>query len=166
MIKAGACCEESCPTLCLCIEAHLCNAAAISATRMLVMDRYDVSTDPCDNRLIRCNNCLQALRCICDTIAIFYKDAQDLATIIDIIAEITYHTVSGCMTAQVAHEINYQMAHAPTAQRDAGGFEDTHNGVYNHNSDAPVAVAVPYDAPKEPNAPTGANAMMTDNKKW
>ena len=38
-IKAGPCCEESCPTLCLCCEAHLCNAASVSATRMLVMDK-------------------------------------------------------------------------------------------------------------------------------
>jgi len=120
-----------------------------------------VSTDPCDNRLIRCNNCLQALRCICDTIAIFYKDAQDLATIIDIIAEITYHTVSGCMTAQVAHEINYQNAQASAANTHQQAFNDTSNGI--HDTQVPVAVAQAYEAPSEA---TGANAMMQDNKKW
>ena len=32
---------------------------AVSASRALVMDQYDLSADPCDNRLINFNNCIQ-----------------------------------------------------------------------------------------------------------
>jgi len=167
-IKAGCVpLEKECPSLCLCIESHLCNGAAVSATRMLIMDRYDVSTDKCDNQLIRCSNCLQLLRCVCDTMAIFYPEARDLANIIDIIADLTYHTVSGCMTAQVAHEINYQLEHASNAAANANGnanqspFNGAGPGVYGSQE---PAVAVAYEAPYHSN--TDANSMMTDNKKW
>lgn len=104
------------------------------------------------------------LRCICDTVAVFYPDARDLANIIDLIAEITYHTVSGCMTAQVAHEINYQLEHASDAVNANGNqssFNDAGPGIYG--SEQP-AVAVAYEAPYHSN--TDANAMMRDNKKW
>jgi hypothetical protein len=104
---------------------------------------------------------------VCDTVAIFYPDARDLANIIDMIAEITYHTVSGCMTAQVAHEINYQMQHASDAVNADGnqaGFNDVSPGIYGNQE---PAVAVPvgnYEPPRQ--EATGANAMMQDNKKW
>ncbi len=144
-IKADACCEESCPCLCLCIEAHLCNAMAISATRMFVMEKYDLQTDPCDNRLIRFNNCVQYIRCIVDIIAIFYDDARALAQIIDLIADFIYHSVSGCMTAQVAHELNYQATRPPAPPvENAGGFElPSKEGQMNPVA---VAVALPVDA--------------------
>jgi hypothetical protein len=35
MIGADKCCETSCPTLCLCCEAHCCNGLAVSASRMV-----------------------------------------------------------------------------------------------------------------------------------
>lgn len=107
-IKAGSCGESSCPTLCLCCESWVCNFAAISASRMYVMEKYDLTSDPCDYRLIRINNCLQILACICTLLSIFIQELRDIARIINCIADIFYHTVSGCMTAQVAHEINYQ----------------------------------------------------------
>lgn len=106
--KAGSCCETHCPTLCLCFEAHCCNFMAVSSSRMYVMEKYDLSSDPCDYRLIRINNCLQCLACICSILGTFISGFRELATIVDIIADIFYHCVSGCMTAQVAHEVNYQ----------------------------------------------------------
>ncbi len=141
-IQAGSCGEESCPCCCLCLEAHLCNSYAISATRMMVLDQYDLTTDPCDNRLIRFNNCLQLLRCICDTVAIFVEDVRALANIIDIIADLVYHTVSGCMTAQVATELNYRSGKELTRPVNEGGFEET----TNPTSVPAVAVAVPIGA--------------------
>jgi hypothetical protein len=47
--------------------------------------------------------------------------------IIDHIADLMYHCVSGCMTAQVAHEVNYQNA--------------------NPTKTAPVAEAAPVQSP-------------------
>eukprot|EP01039_Chlorochromonas_danica_P003890 gene3890-4250_t len=106
--QAGSCGENNCPDLCLCLEAHCCNSCAISASRMYVMEKYDLSSDPCDYRLIRINNCLQILSCICNIIAIFVQDIRECARIIDRIADIFYHCVSGCFTAQVAYEVDYQ----------------------------------------------------------
>lgn len=77
--KAGSCGEQNCPDLCLCCEACICNFAAISASRMYVMEKYDLTSDPCDYRLIRINNCLQITACICDIMAIFIKDLRELA---------------------------------------------------------------------------------------
>mmetsp|Transcript_19102 Transcript_19102/g.27329 ORF Transcript_19102/g.27329 Transcript_19102/m.27329 type:complete len:214 (+) Transcript_19102:27-668(+) len=107
-IKAGSCGESSCPDLCLFCESCVCNSIAISASRMYVMEKYDLQSDPCDYRLIRINNCLQMLSCVCDILAIFIADLRQLARIIDWIADLMFHCVSGCMTAQVAHEVNYQ----------------------------------------------------------
>lgn len=66
-----------------------------------VMDQYELQSDPCDNRLIRCNNCLQILACFCDILAIIDESFRGLAFFFDHLADLVYHTVSGCMTAQV-----------------------------------------------------------------
>ena len=100
--KAGSLGESSCPDLCLCLEAFLCNGCAVSASRLYVMDKYQLSSDPCDYRIIRFNNCIQLLACICDILAIFFEDLRQIACILDRIADLVYHTVSGCMTAQVS----------------------------------------------------------------
>lgn len=99
--QAGIVGEESCPDLCLCLEACLCNGFAVSASRMYVMDKYQLSSDPCDYRLIRINNCIQLFACICNLAALFNRDLRHLSRILDHIADVVFHTVSGCMTAQV-----------------------------------------------------------------
>eukprot|EP01040_Poterioochromonas_malhamensis_P000427 gene427-460_t len=114
--KAGACGEESCPDLCLCCESCFCNSFAISASRMYVMEKYDLTSDPCDYRLIRINNCLQLLACVCNILAIFVDSLRECARIIDWIANLFYHCVSGCMTAQVAYEMDYQTTRGGTSQ--------------------------------------------------
>lgn len=77
--KAGSCCESKCPNLCLCFESCLCNSCAISATRILIMEKYDLQSDPCDFRLIRINNCLQLFSCICDLLSICIEELRDFA---------------------------------------------------------------------------------------
>ena len=89
------------------------------------------------------------------------KSFEDLAQIIDFIAELVYHTVSGCMTAQVATEINYQvlngnlpgsnaLAYAATESYDENGLSKGNgnvNGDYaysNNGGNVPVAHAQPY----------------------
>jgi hypothetical protein len=108
-VSAGNCGEKDCPQLCLFCESLCCNACALSATRIATMQKYDLRSDPCDYRLIYINNALQCLSLICDVLAIINGAFQQLANIIDLIAELFYHTISGCMTAQVAHELNYQL---------------------------------------------------------
>lgn len=107
-LKAGSCGEESCPDFCLCLESFCCNCMAVSASRMYVMEKYDLTADPCDYRLIRLNNFLQCLACICYVLSIILPELRDLARLVSCIADLVYALVSGCMTAQVAHEQNYQ----------------------------------------------------------
>lgn len=75
---SGCCCckpgrlgEKRCPGLCLCIEVTFCNSCAVSSTRNFVMDKYNLQSDPWDRRIIRLNNCIQMLACICHILAIF-----------------------------------------------------------------------------------------------
>jgi hypothetical protein len=75
---------------------------------MVVQEKYQLSSDPCDYRLIRISNCLQFFACICHIIAIFNENLRNLADCIQCIANVFYHSVSGCMTAQTAHEIDYR----------------------------------------------------------
>lgn len=104
-IGAGSCGEENCPELCLCCEAHVCNFAAISATRAYVQMKYDLTVDPCDNQLIRCNNIIQCIACVCHILAMIDGSFSDCAQICDLIADIVYHTVSGCMTGEFIYTL-------------------------------------------------------------
>lgn len=106
-IQAGACGERNCPDFCAFIEGCCCNCFAISASRMYVMERYDLQSDPCDYRLIRINNCLQLLSCFCYILAFIDSNFRECARLIDNIADLFYHSVSGCMTAQVAFEMDF-----------------------------------------------------------
>ena len=72
---------------------------------MYVMDKYDLSSDPCDRRIIRFNNMLQLLACICQLLAIFMPEFQDAAQIISCIADIVFLITAGCMYAQVNYEL-------------------------------------------------------------
>jgi hypothetical protein len=65
------------------------------------MEKYDLGSEPCDYRLIRINNCLQMLACLCSILAIIDSSFSALANLINNIADLFYHIVSGCMTAQV-----------------------------------------------------------------
>ena len=75
---------------------------------MALMDQYDLKTDPCEYRMIRISNCIQMISCIIDIMAIFDNSLREVSRIIDIIADVVYHTISGCMTAQVAIELDYR----------------------------------------------------------
>jgi hypothetical protein len=99
--KAGSMGEDSCPHLCLCLESFFCNNLAVSSSRMYVMDKYKLSSDPCDYRLIRLNNMLQLLSCVCHIMAMFDREFIRLVQLIDHVADLMYHLVASCMTAQV-----------------------------------------------------------------
>ena len=128
---------SDCPDLCLCLESCCCNSLALSGTRAYVMDQYQLSSDPCDYRIIRFNNFMQCLDCICSILACFIPDVRPIARIIDHIADVVYCIVSGCMTSQVAIEMNYQLSKPEEAVKaypvDASGgayYNDTPGGSY------------------------------------
>lgn len=78
-LTAGSCGEENCPQFCACVEGCICNFAAVSANRNYVMDKYDLSSDPCDYRLIRINNCLQIIACLCSILAMIDGTFAEIA---------------------------------------------------------------------------------------
>ena len=133
--------EKDCPDLCLCFESCCCNSLALSGTRAYVMDEYQLSSDPCDYRIIRFNNCMQFLDCFCTILACFIPDVRPIARVIDHIADVVYCVVSGCMTAQVAIELNYQHSKPEEAVK---AYPIDMNNVYY--SDTPTSSYVPPTA--------------------
>ena len=88
-------------------QAVCCFSCMVSSTRMFVMDTRDIVPDPCDNRIIRFNNCIQLLSCICTCLSICFSELDYLAYVLDIISDITFCCTVSCMTAQTAVELNY-----------------------------------------------------------
>jgi hypothetical protein len=72
---------------------------------MYMMDTRDILPDPCDNRLIRFNNCIQLLACICEIAAAFDKNLKDFVMILDLVADCTFCTMAACMHAQTDLEL-------------------------------------------------------------
>jgi len=54
--QAGSCGESSCPLLCLVLEAGCCPGPSMSTSRLYLMDKYQLRSDPMDNQIMRCNN--------------------------------------------------------------------------------------------------------------
>ena len=138
LIQSNQLGEQNCPDLCAFVEGCFCNSCAVSATRLYVIEKYNLRTDPCDNRIIFLNNAIQMLACIFDILAIWIDDLRHARLILDHIADIVYHITSGMMTAQVSIELDYQFNKSGwdpeggkrLAKREAGqvldsiGYED------------------------------------------
>jgi len=93
----GCCCirpgnmgEQDCPMCCLCLEATCCLSLAISASRWYIMEQRGLHSDPCDRRIIRVNNCLQCLACICTCLAICIEELRGVADLVQHIAHIFF----------------------------------------------------------------------------
>jgi hypothetical protein len=71
------------------------------------MDTRNIMPDPCDNRIIRFNNCIQLLSCVLDIAAIFVPALRDAAHILHHIADFVFWTTVGCMTAQTSYELDH-----------------------------------------------------------
>lgn len=112
---SGCCCcrpgsmgEKSCPEVCLCLESCCCVGLSMSSSRLYVMDKHNLGFDPCDNRLIRLNNCLQIFACICTILAMFIPALRDCAQCLRLTADLVFWTLMGCMSAQIQYEVEYQ----------------------------------------------------------
>lgn len=86
-------------------EACFCTGIAMSSTRNYIMQEKNIKSDPCDNKIIRFNNCIQCLRIICQIAAAFQDGLDEAAAIVDLIAELVFLSIMGCMTAQVKYEM-------------------------------------------------------------
>lgn len=129
--KCGCCgCyESSCPTLCLCCEATCCPGLVITGSRLLAMDMYQIQPDPCDNRLIRFNNCLQCLAIVCYIMALIDSTFSECARIVDCIADVVFFSTAGCMVAQYVKHTSRAVfnRHAPQAQPRASYPQPEHH---------------------------------------
>jgi hypothetical protein len=72
------------------------------------MDTRNIMPDPCDNRIIRFNNCMQLLACVCHIAACIEPSLRDLADLIDFIADIVFYTTAACMTTQAWVELDFE----------------------------------------------------------
>ena len=80
---------------------------SISIARIHIMDLEQIRPDPMDYQLIQCSNFLQLLACVCQIAALVCNELQDLANLIDCIANAFTLSVSGCMIAQINKEIQH-----------------------------------------------------------
>ena len=104
----GHCGERELPRTCAFLETCCCPGLAVTSTRFLLFDHYDLAPDPCDNKLIRISNCVQLLACICDIAAHFDRNLRELSAILDLVADLVFLALAGCMTAQIDHEMAYR----------------------------------------------------------
>lgn len=114
-IQPGNLVEDNCPQCCMCCEAICCPGMAVSASQELIMQQYSLGLDEDDVRLIRCNNCLQcfAVCASCLNICIDFEGDDAIVAIINLIADIMFCCVSGCMTARTYHEMKVREKEAP-----------------------------------------------------
>jgi len=122
--KPGHMGEKTCPRCCLCCETICCPGLSVSGSRLLMMDMHSIQPDPCDNRIIRLNNCLQLLSCLCWILAIIDSTFYECARIIDCIADVVFLCSSGCMVAQVNRELKLRHSVGAPLAADAAS-QDT-----------------------------------------
>lgn len=103
-------CVNSCPHATLFCETCCCPGWSVSATRFLIMDQYNLGMHPIDNQIIRCNNAVQLLACVCNTLAICIRPLREAARLVQCVADLVFVSTAGCMAGQVMHEIKLRTA--------------------------------------------------------
>ena len=138
--------EQSCPELCLFLEACCCFAASVQVTRHMIQDEMHVENTQCDNCLIATMVFFQYLACACKIAACLTdnQELDDLADIVDLIAELLYCSVCACMQTQHKVQLDERDANPAIA---VGSF---HPG----SMQAPPAITMPqHAAPQYGGAP-------------
>jgi hypothetical protein len=108
----------------LCCEGCCCDVLSLSIARIFTMDKKRLHPDPGDYQIIAFSNCMQMVACLCYMLAYVEPSFQDLATIVDIIADIVERCVSGCMSAQLNLEFKDKEANS-SAKGNALQFANT-----------------------------------------
>ena len=129
-ISPGNCGEHLCPITCMCMESIFFPGIAVSVSRSLLMEFYHLQPDPCDNRLIRINNFIQMLNCICYCASNIDKKFKNCSILLTCISDIIFLSTIGCMTAQIMQELKYR----------AQGFTVEGSFAYNHLQESPEVV--------------------------
>jgi len=109
---------SKCPVSMMYVEACLLPSCSVSGTRLLIMDRYHLEPDECDNRLIRFNNTIAMLEFTLITLHFFLslRWEDQCAFVMDCVSDTAFCCMSSCMVAQVHREINFREGRAaPTS---------------------------------------------------
>ena len=99
-----------CP--CWCFESFFCPSVSLSSSKSYLQHEYNIRSDPCDNRLIRFNNCLQCCSCVCHIVACITRvqAVESASHIFDLIACCVHSCTFGCMAAQVNDECEHRQS--------------------------------------------------------
>merc|ERR1712070_306937 len=106
-LDALVCCTGDARCCCMCVECLLCPGLAISASRVQLMIAGALQPDPADFQIIRFNNCMQMLACICHIAAIFNRNLRSLAHLVEVFSHVVFMCTAGCMAAQIHHEVKH-----------------------------------------------------------
>lgn len=93
------CCSDTRPDFALFWEALCCPGWAAAATRIVLMDHYDLGADPVDSQLMWCTSWLACLGLCCGDLA--YQACAD----------VVFTCVVCCITAQTYHEVALRKNH-------------------------------------------------------
>ena len=77
----------------------------MSSSRIYLMDKYELRSDPCDSRMIRFVNCIMMIACIFDILANFIAALKDAAELLRCIANCVFYSTLGCMAVQIDNEM-------------------------------------------------------------
>lgn len=107
MCISGRMGEKSCPEFCLCVEAFCCFPSAVATSRFMIQDEQRVENTQCDNFIIGFMLCLNQLACIFRIAALISQqdEIEQIADILDCMADLTYCTVCACMQTQQQQQL-------------------------------------------------------------
>lgn len=102
------CCDKEFPRTCMFLETCIFPGLAISSTRYLFMEFYNIYPDPCDNRMVVFNNFLQLMSCVCSLTSNMNRKIGNCSIIFECISECCFISLVGCMTAQLQQELLFR----------------------------------------------------------
>eukprot|EP00879_Flechtneria_rotunda_P013268 GHRR01013855.1.p1 GENE.GHRR01013855.1~~GHRR01013855.1.p1 ORF type:complete len:212 (+),score=45.40 GHRR01013855.1:436-1071(+) len=122
---SGRCGEQSSPECCLCMEVFFCFAQSVASTRWMIQDELRIQTTECDNCIIGTMVAMQYFACICSIVACLTgsDEVNDLAQLLDCVADFLWCTVCACMQTQHKEELGIRDKGGPGA---AGRAAPTH----------------------------------------
>jgi hypothetical protein len=129
-VQDYVCCQGYIPKMCcvdwpnccqgsacgLCCEGCCCPMLGLSIARLHLMDAKQLRPDPMDYKIIAFSNFCQLLSCFCNLAAMCCSGLDDLAQLIDCIADIITGIVAGCMGAQINYELKTMKDDGVSAQ--------------------------------------------------
>ena len=102
--------EEKCPEACLCLEVWCCFPSAVATTRFMIQDEQRVANTDCDNCLIGFMILMQQLACVFRCAAVITQNdtVEELADILDCVADVSYCSVCACMQTQQHEQLTFR----------------------------------------------------------